>query len=931
MSIIAEEINIMQNRMARVSQWLDTDQGVLLLLAALRVAALFGLTLYFTLQTEYVEKNDPITLMMLGFFAAYVISVGLLTLWWPDLLLRNNVKLAQVLAEIGFYTGFYALTGNPRSDICFLYFFPLFASTRYLAIRWRLGLLLLVSICFTLVLFWLSQNIEPATSRVTFLLILVARLFLLVSITLFHSFRRSHTLIDLVRQEWMHFTHAFNSSNAGFCAVDNQRQLIFVNDFLRRRHGTYGQGQKCSSYFRCTGDDPCAWCATTRQKNGTDSVIIERSQAFTDRNGREYQANVSSYTLSDVKGTPLGAFALVTDESGHARQSKKLQDKLIRSTTHVRGLKRERTRWFETYTELGKRLSGFSDLNELMKFVVSETNKLLEAEVSSLFLIDEKSNYLTRVATAGLPDEWLPTESYLIGQGIVGGTVTPTAGQPYGAPIHTLEADAHENVDARYLAQYQKRLASGQVKHLITVPLNRHDSSFGVLRVINKIEPSGSLSNAGFTPEDADFLVTIASMAAIAIDNTRLLEETHRSVREIRAVHDASEAMASSLQIEQVLEQIVALAGPVADSDHTGVVLVGDDGKLMTSVATTTLEPPLHKRARADGVTQQVIRTRQPIYIDDLIEPSEYAHNPIVLQQGFRSYAGIPLVARDSVRGVLFVHSHSPSAFRKRSHILEIFGNHAAAAIENGRLLQQLDREATERARRSVSEDLHDTMNVLHGSLVLGTVYHNELMQSDKIEAARRNAKKLVKAARHTYGSLRRLHEDVRDPILQNEGLIAALKQYVSIHPTMKVDFETNWGAGLTASPDLDRESVLTADMEHAIYRIAQEALSNIFKHANCAKGHVADSTKVCRGTIRLHVSQNEFKLEVIDYGHGFDIETTRKQKDAFGLQTMYRWAQSIDVKLEIHSSPEEGTTVCVWYVKDAENGAAPVGDRPNG
>ena len=902
MFTIALQSDIMHNRMTKVSQWLDTDQGVLVLIAALRIGALFGLTLYFTLRTGYVNSSDPTTLTMLGLFAAYVTYLGFLTLWSPEALLKDGVKLTQALIEIGFYTGFYALTENPRSDICFLYFFPLFASSRYLKVGWRIGLLVLVTICFSSVLFWLSQNPVHNMSMANFVLILLARLFLLTGITLFHSFRRQLSVIDLVRQEHIQLTNAIDSSNAGFCAVNDQQQIMFVNDFLRKRHGNHTLGQRCSSYFNCDANEPCAWCMVTQQENRPDSGIIERSQAFSDPAGREYQASVSSYTLSDVKGTPMGAFAFVIDESDHAQQSKKLQSKLAKSTTHVRGLKLERALWFDTYTELGKRLSGFLDLSELMDFVVTETNKLLESEASSLFLIDDEGEHLERFAAAGIPHDWLPSESYPIGEGIVGRTVIPQTGQLYGEPIYTLEADAHDGVNAHYVAQYQSKLATGQVKHLIAVPLNRHDSSFGVLRVLNKIAPDGTLSNAGFTPEDVDFLVTIASMAAIAIDNMRLLDETRRRVREIRAVHDASEAMASSLKIEQVLEQIVSLAGPVAGSDHTGVVLVDTDDKLTTSVSTKLLEPPLHERARAGGVTQEVIRTRKPIYVDDVSQQPNPRHNPIIVEQGFRSYAGIPLIARDSVQGVLFVHSNTPSAFRKQSHILEIFGNHAASAIENGRLLQQLDKEANARARRRVSEDLHDTMNVLHGSLVLGTVYHKELMESGKIEEAHRNVDKLTKAARHTYRSLRRLHEDVRDLTLQNEGLVAALKQHASIYPAMTVEFDTDDEPLLT--------STLTADTEHAIYRIAQEALSNTFKHAISAGGCDAEGT---HAVVRLRISPTEFKLKVIDRGLGFDVDTIPEQKDAFGLQTMYRWAQSIDAELKILSSSGEGTTVCVF------------------
>ena len=894
-------MTLAQNKLARqlrtASQWVDTDSGLLMLIAMLRFGALLGLSLYFISPDHFPFSFLPWIQAAIVAFGIYIAICFVYTIQWPDILLRHKVKLTQSITEIGFYTLFYYLAQNPRSDIIYLYFIPLFVAFRYLSVWWALAILGLASLNFTTILTFGFANIPDPLDSYAYAQVLAARHFLLVGLTLFYAFRRRHSVFYDVQHRDSELSTAFDAANIGVFVIDHEQRLRFVNRALRRKHGDYATGQSGRTYFQCGDDLLQAWAKPATADLNLQPNLHERSRTFRDIKGQTYPADVITLPLPNGNGTAVGAVALVADVSETARHQKWLERRLERSANRVLDLTQERARWLDTYNEMGHRLAGFVDLAELLQFVVDETRERLGAEASSLFLLNRREDRLVRKATSGVEKQWLPGESYAIGEGIVGSTVVPVGDSPYGQPQRIDAADHAEHASSRYVSQYQAKLRSGQVKHAITVPLNASKGSFGVLRILNKLDEEGDLSADAFTRRDEDFLVTIAAMVAIAVENAKLLYDSQKQMRELQAIHHVSQAVTSSLQKETVLRTIVTAAGRVAGSDHTGIVLVNEGGELETSFEEPMISPLLHERVRPNGVTYQVLKTRRAIFIHDVIQTSQYAamngHNAVVQSRGLRSYAGVPIMARDQVLGVLFVHSYQPDAFHHRADLLQVFCNHAATAIDNANLYHKLDEEANMRARRRLSEDLHDIMNVMHGTLVLGTEIQRELVERHKLEAAAQNLDKLTRAAKHTYGSLRRLHEDVRDPILHDQGLIPALRHYAGLLPGMRVHFSTNSGQRVPL------------DIEYALYRIAQEALTNAHKHAN-----LRDDEKIC---VKLVRETDHFRLNIVDYGEGLDVASVWDRHDAFGVQSMRQWAQSIGATLDIMSLPGQSTDVCVY------------------
>jgi PAS domain S-box-containing protein len=198
--------------------------------------------------------------------------------------------------------------------------------------------------------------------------------------------------------------------------------------------------------------------------------------------------------------------------------------------------------------------------------------------------------------------------------------------------------------------------------------------------------------------------------AAQDITERKQAEEalTHR-MEQLTALSQASQAVTASLDLDQVLTEVVSLAGQVAASDHAGVLLVDEMGRPDQSAASVSDIPTIKYRVRDDGLTRWIIRSHQPIVgeIDrdgTIIYPSDagglgYA-NPYIVELGARSFAGLPMIVKDRLLGVLYLHSLRPGAFDDQLPVLTTFANQAAIAIENARLYEQIQRHTKELERR---------------------------------------------------------------------------------------------------------------------------------------------------------------------------------------------------------------------------------------
>lgn len=237
-----------------------------------------------------------------------------------------------------------------------------------------------------------------------------------------------------------------------------------------------------------------------------------------------------------------------------------------------------------------------------------------------------------------------------------------------------------------------------------------------------------------FSEIDLDVLLTIASQVAVAIENSRLFEQAQREIAErlqaeerlkrgleqLASLNRVSQAMTASLELEQVLAEIVSLAREVVDLDYASIMLVDKEGKLDRSTRRLAGVPYIDGRARDNGFTDWVVHSRQAIVVDDVNEdgtvkprPTEEGApciaNPPLVKAGVRSFVGLPLEAKGRLLGVLFLHSLRPGNFRDQLPLLTTFASYAAVAIENARLYSSVveERHKAETILQSLADGVY--------------------------------------------------------------------------------------------------------------------------------------------------------------------------------------------------------------------------------
>ena len=229
-----------------------------------------------------------------------------------------------------------------------------------------------------------------------------------------------------------------------------------------------------------------------------------------------------------VEGRPLGTltFVYVHPERGTYARHPVVQA-LVRSVAHLAYLQdalqysQERLEQVAMFYQIGQNLASSLDLNQVLRDTIELTMVILDAEAATLFLLDEERQELVFAIPTGEKGEELRELRISVGEGIAGWVV------------QTGQSELVNDVqnDPRFLRQVDSQTGF-TTRNLLCVPLQYQGRIIGALETINK------RSATGFTPEDLQWLTTLATQAAIAIENARLYESLRQERDRIIAVQE---------------------------------------------------------------------------------------------------------------------------------------------------------------------------------------------------------------------------------------------------------------------------------------------------------------------------------------------------------------------------------------------------------
>ncbi|MDH4208617.1 MAG: GAF domain-containing protein, partial [Anaerolineae bacterium] len=429
----------------------------------------------------------------------------------------------------------------------------------------------------------------------------------------------------------------------------------------------------------------------------------------------------------------------------------------------------------------------------------------------------------------------------------------------------------------------------------IAIPLKSKGRTLGALLV-------GESGSRRFQPEEVELLSAIASQMGVAAENARLHRDVTRQLERERRLNEVSEGITSELELGKVLSKVVEIAEELVGAD-AGVIGLLDEARGVIRYPYRHNLPEEMMKARipdGEGLAAQLIASRAPAVIEDY---AAYPHRiEAFVKGGLKSIMAVPIVTGGKVFGTLQVLTlRERRSFSDRDvTVLSAVARQAAVAIENARLYENMRfyakqiLTAQEQERRRMARELHDdtAQSLVALSRQLDALLVNsEVETSPAVRARLENVRKLTAQIAQ---DVRRFSQDLRPSSLDDLGLLPTLEGLAS-----KMSEEDHIEAQLEVVGERRR---LSPEVELVLFRIAQEALTNVRKHSGATQ--VVTTVEFCNGTVKLTIQDN---------GRGFQPPGQARdlvEAGKLGLTGMVERAELAGGTLTVDSGPGQGTTV---------------------
>jgi signal transduction histidine kinase len=527
--------------------------------------------------------------------------------------------------------------------------------------------------------------------------------------------------------------------------------------------------------------------------------------------------------------------------------------------------------------EVGRSLVSEHDLETLLRRLLVVAEELTGARYLALGILDERRQSLERFIARGLPEEVQAEIGDLPrGRGILGELIVDPK------PLRLHDVGDHPR-------SYGFPPGHPPMTNFLGVPIMIRGEAYGNLYLTEKQGADD------FTDEDEQSIVVLADWAAIAIDNARLYQgllsrqsELERAVSGLETTTAIARAVGGETRLERVLELIVKRARALVEA-RVLVILLEQNDQLMVAAVAGDADPSLTGTEidRSQTLAANVMRTQQP---ERLSDATTQLRSALVDMVGASTALFVPLVFRGRASGVLAAFdclSGGPEFDAEDERLLLSFAASAATAVATAKTVEE-DRlrhsiQASEQERGRWARELHD--ETLQGLAALRVLLSSSLQKSADMEETVRQA---VAHITTEIESLRNLITELRPAALDELGLTPAIESLVARTRSVEgLEVELNIELG---------EDRLEPEVESTVYRLVQEALTNVAKHGQAT-------------SVIVSLVERDLMVEVSvrDDGVGFDPSVPTS---GFGLAGMRERAALASGELEITSSPGEGTTV---------------------
>ena len=525
--------------------------------------------------------------------------------------------------------------------------------------------------------------------------------------------------------------------------------------------------------------------------------------------------------------------------------------------------------------QLGRSLIANLDGEEILDQIVEGAREITGARYAALGVLNERRTELERFITVGIdPDARRAIGELPRGRGVLGVLID----EPL--PLRLSDVGRHPQ-------SYGFPDGHPPMRSFLGVPILIRGEPWGDLYLTEK-------QGGEFTEADEEAVVVLAGWAATAINNARLYETSERrraglerAVRGLEATRDIAIAIGAATGLERVLELIVKRGRALVNANTVVVMLREGPALVIAASAGHVTDPngvrlPIDKstsgRVLEHGLAERISDATNHLRIPAAELGVPDAHTALL----------VPMTHRGETVGVLAAFDRGPeqdSFSEEDEQLLRTFAATAANAVtmaqsvEADRLRSAL--EAADAERRRWARELHD--ETLQGLGALRVILASALRRRDP-DANETAMGEAIGEIESQIKSLRALITDLRPSALDDLGLGAALQALIERH---RRDGMTVVGELNLPDPRTD-DARLGAELETTVYRLAQEALTNVAKHAHSTEARIS-----------VIVTDEHLIVEVQDNGAGFAVNS---KTPGFGLAGMRERVYLANGTLEIES-----------------------------
>ncbi|MBV8744452.1 MAG: GAF domain-containing protein, partial [Xanthobacteraceae bacterium] len=723
---------------------------------------------------------------------------------------------------------------------------------------------------------------------------------------------------------------------AKLCAAD-QTAIVQQKGSIYRPVANYGYTPEAWQLLLTSeiGNTPANRAILERATVHIHDVLVDP-----DASGLTLQAATGTRTTLAVpllrEGTPIGVLTL------HRRTVKPFTDKQIELVTtfadqaviaienarlfdEVQARTKELTESLEQQTATSEVLQVISsspgDLQPVFDAMLSNATRLCEAAAGNLSLYDGDFFHLAASSIRSPAFvELAQREPFRAPTGSVHASVVAT-----NQAAHIV--DARE--DPGYLAGHPVAVAAVElagVRTLLVVPMLKDTELIGTISITRQeVRP--------FTDSQIELVSNFARQAVIAIENARLLNELRsrtdelaRSVEELRALGDVSQAVNSTLDLATVLSTIVSRAVQLSGTEAGAIYEFDGQEKELLLRATYGMSAELIEAIQdqhlgvGEPIMNGAVARRDAVQIEDLLtKPPTPAQN-IIIRAGFRALLIVPLLGRDYIIGVLVVRRKEPGAFPQNTiDLLKTFAAQSVLAIQNAHLFTEIDEKSRQLEIASqhksqflanMSHELRTPLNAILGytELILDSIY------GEPSEKMREVLERLQANGKHLLG----LINDVLDLSKIEAGqLTLSLADYSLkdiVHTVFTGVESLATGKKLTLTTDVAPNLPTGHGDERRLAQVLLNLVGNAIKFTDT--GEVAIKAATADGSFTVAVRDTGPGIDPADQAKIFEefqqagnSATKRKGGTGLGLSIAKRIIEMHGGRLWVESEAGKGST----------------------